>query len=304
MGSQVQVQMPMPMQLGSGAGLGSCASLSSDTTSPPPFSSTANLITAAEYEQRRRGRGLGAGHDDLETGETGRGSAAAPVVPTIQAMPAMPAIPAIPAAAHPPASAGPALSPAFSPAPMGMAGFSSMVLMVSAHYAGLIHDTTYVCPIALFAGTLLLGSSLRLRDTLLATNFGVFGAFWLSVGLFLLFGDATQTQDADAAITYLRVALLIFCLFGLTAALFHSRAVAAIFLTLVLKLACFIAGHLAGCTPVLRLGGWIGMVSASAGFYTFGALYLRPLLHLPLGPPLLLPRSVAKVTAVMPHRAT
>jgi succinate-acetate transporter protein len=168
------------------------------------------------------------------------------------------------------------------PTPLGLAGFSSIVMMVSAHYAGLVSTTAWICPLGLMCGIALLVSSVRNTHHIPANNFGVFGAFWIAIGIYSMFNPID-----DDIITFLRIPLNIYVTIGLVASLYVSKAAFAVFVLLEAKLVLFIVGHLAGVPRIMRAGGIAGMACASVGYYSCASLILKPYVTLPLGKPLL-----------------
>lgn len=154
------------------------------------------------------------------------------------------------------------------PTAMGLTGFSSVVLLVSAHHAGLLEGTAWRGPMAILAGVTLLSAShhnLRLRGAALsANNFGVFGAFWLAVGTWDMLG---HTPLGDEELTVMRVPVAMYVALAWAAAAQVSRVALMLFTLLEAQLACLIAGHAAGSTHVSVAGGWCGIACACVGFY-------------------------------------
>lgn len=80
--------------------------------------------------------------------------------------------------------------------------------MISCHYAGLVGTTGWVAPLGLIAGSCLtIGSIFHFINghTLPATNFGVYGSLWMSVGLYMLLAP---DADFDDAMTFIRCDLM------------------------------------------------------------------------------------------------
>lgn len=176
------------------------------------------------------------------------------------------------------------------PTPIGLAGFSSVVFMVSAYYAGFVANLKWVAPLGMLAGiTLLVGSIFHFynRHTLPATNFGVYGAFWLSVATYMM---VAPNADFDSIMTCIRIPLAVFTLYAWIASFFVSKASLFIFTTLEIKLICFIVGQISEQPIVMKVGGWFGMLCAASGWYVSASLLLRPYLYLPLGAPMLTPQ--------------
>ena len=177
------------------------------------------------------------------------------------------------------------------PTPLGLAGFSSVVLMVSMYYATIISSIDWVSALGNIAGIcLLFGSAYHFAagNTIPATTFGVYGAFWLSVSIMIISG-IVPLDSFNETMTYLRIPIAIFTLYAWIVSLFISKVSFCVFTTLECKLVCFIVAHFSKSQTLYIIGGSFGIVCALLGFYTSATLLLRPYMHLPLGKPLLSP---------------
>lgn len=97
-----------------------------------------------------------------------------------------------------------ATKPQADSTPLALAGFSAIVMMVSAHYAGLVDSLDFISSLGMLAGvTLLMGSAYNFKNghNLPASNFAVFGAFWLSIAIHALL---LPSADLENIMTFLR----------------------------------------------------------------------------------------------------
>ena len=188
------------------------------------------------------------------------------------------------------------LSTVADPSPLGLAGFSSVILLVSLYNVGAMACRDWIAPAGLLAGiALLVGSYFHFQNahTFPATTFGFYCAFWTGIAISILLNsrgeleNELQGHDFDAIIAYFRVPVAVFTLYARIGSLFVSKASLVLFATLECKLVCFIVGYLAGSPVVTRVGGCCGLVCCSAGFYISASLLLKPFMAIPLGAPLL-----------------
>jgi len=180
------------------------------------------------------------------------------------------------------------------PTPLGLAGFSSIVLMVSMHYAKIITSIGWIAPLGLMAGlSLLLGSIYHFisNNTIPATTFGIYGTFWLSVAI-LVFTNLVSLDKLDGTITYMRICVAIFTFYVWIVSFFISKVSLCIFTTLECKLIFFISGYFSQNDTIYMIGGCFGIICALLGFYTSASLLLKPFIYLPLGKPVLKSRIV------------
>ena len=79
--------------------------------------------------------------------------------------------------------------PVADPAPLGLAGFALTTFLLSGHNATFIPDLIWVAPALFYGGLaqLLAGmQEFRNRNVFGATAFSTYGAFWLSLGIFVV----------------------------------------------------------------------------------------------------------------------
>jgi len=126
--------------------------------------------------------------------------------------------------------------------------------------------------------------------TLVGTNFGVYGAYWMGIAAQTLRSGSEDIQF----VTWLRVPLAVYTAFAWVSSLFVSRASTFLFTTLEAELVLLIAGALAPSDVLTRMGGWFGVTCALSGFYTCASLLLRLHVNIPLGAPFIKPFIIPK----------
>ncbi len=149
----------------------------------------------------------------------------------------------------------------------------------------------------------------RNRNVVGATGFGTFGAFWIGLGLWILLvvnPAVAAIRPATAAATVTAInhelgwILLGFAIFTLYATILISQTNAALFTTffllfvtlVILCIGQFNAGTALPLTPTttLKIGGYLGVITAAAAWYTSAAGMSAGIggkLRLPVGPPLI-----------------
>ncbi|GAC1514349.1 MAG: GPR1/FUN34/YaaH family transporter [Chloroflexota bacterium] len=180
------------------------------------------------------------------------------------------------------ATAPPAL-PVADPAPLGLAGFALTTILLSGVNAGLItHNPLTFVGMALFYGGLgqfMAGMwEFRNRNTFGATAFSSYGAFWMGLGILFVFdvlGKLTPTTaffGGEGAIWFL-FGWAVFTTYMFVGSLRVSGAVAVVFLLLALTFWALWAGSGAVSTDAFgkgwtKIGGYLGLLTAAAAFYT------------------------------------
>jgi succinate-acetate transporter protein len=129
----------------------------------------------------------------------------------------------------------------------------------------------------------------RTGNTFGAVAFCSYGAFWLSfwaVGQF--YAPKIPTADAGHAVGLYLIAWGIFTAYMFVASLRTTAAVAAVFILLAITFIVLGIGNSGGTTGIIKLGGYLGLVTAVVAWYasfavvtntTFGrtVLPVRPL---------------------------
>lgn len=181
---------------------------------------------------------------------------------------------------EPTAQAAPAVTGPASfadPGPLGLAAFAMTTFVLSCVNAGLLKAGvgTIVLSLALFYGggaQLLAGMwEFRKNNTFGALAFTSYGAFWLAywgISKFFSPADGTSASDIGNAVGVFLLAWFIFTAYMTVAALRVSGAVTGVFVLLTITYLILAIGEFAGASGVTKLGGWIGIITALAAWYT------------------------------------
>lgn len=155
-----------------------------------------------------------------------------------------------------------------NPAPLGLSGFAVTTFLLSVVNAGLITktDTNFIGLAVAFGGLAQLLAGMweyRAGNTLGATAFSSYGAFWLSVAV----GALTKTLGG-AGFSYYLLAWGILTLVFLLCALRTNGALIAVFLFLTLTFFALAAGAFMTSDMWTGIGGWLGIITAILAEYT------------------------------------
>jgi len=201
------------------------------------------------------------------------------------------------------------------PGPLGLAAFALTTFLLSARNAGWMTSTLGDAwlPFALaYGGLAQLCAAMwefRNRNVVGATGFGTFGAFWIGLALWILLvvnPAIAAIRPATAAATVTAInhelgwILLGFAIFTLYATILISQTNTALFTTffllfvtlVILCIGQFNAGTALPLTPTttLKIGGYLGVITAAAAWYTSAAGMSAGIggkLRLPVGPALI-----------------
>ncbi len=214
---------------------------------------------------------------------------------------------------HPSPTTPAPLSGIADPGPLGLAAFALTTFLLSAKNAGWMTHATgnaflgFALAYGGFAQLCAAMWEFRNRNVVGATCFGTFGAFWIGIGLWVLLvvnPAVAAIKPATAAATVASLnhdlgwILLGFAIFTLYATILISQTNIALFTTFVILLATFIvlaignfkAGSALLPTGTIKLGGYLGLVTALAAWYTSAAGMAAGIggkLRLPVGPALI-----------------
>jgi succinate-acetate transporter protein len=182
-----------------------------------------------------------------------------------------------------------------NPGPLGLAAFATTTFILSMFNAGLVSAAgePIVFGMALAYGGLaqmLAGMwEFRTGNTFGATAFTSYGAFWLSFWAFVeFFEKQVPKADAGHAVGLYLIAWGIFTAYMFIASLRTTAAVALVFVLLAVTFFVLGIGNAGAHTDIIKLGGYIGLVTAVVAWYasfaevtnaTFGrtVLPVRPL---------------------------
>jgi len=161
-----------------------------------------------------------------------------------------------------------------NPGPLGLAAFALTTFVLSMFNAGLVSSAgePVVFGLALAYGglaQLLAGMwEFRTGNTFGATAFTSYGAFWLSFWAFVEFFEKDVPKaDAGHAVGLYLIAWGIFTAYMTVASLRTTGAVAIVFVLLTITFLVLGIGNAGGNTSIVKLGGWIGLVTALAAWY-------------------------------------
>jgi succinate-acetate transporter protein len=167
------------------------------------------------------------------------------------------------------------------PAPLGLGAFALTTFLLSAHNAGWAPDLIWL-GVALFYGglaQLLAGMwEFRNKNTFGATAFATYGGFWLGLATFVLlvvFGKVPTTGTTAVNINNaLGWYLVAFAIFNTYMMLWSTRvnvALFLVFLTLEATEIILAIGYFGDATGVIKVGGYVGVVTALCAWYASAA---------------------------------
>jgi hypothetical protein len=164
-----------------------------------------------------------------------------------------------------------------NPAPLGLFGFAATTFTLSVLNANLVGPagSGVVLGFALAYGgiaQLLAGMwEFRTGNTFGAVAFSSYGAFWISV--YILLNVAPKGSFNEAGFSLYLYSWTIFTVLMLIASLRTTGALALVFLVLAITFLLLAIGHasLTGTQTTngtIKLGGWLGIITAIAAWYT------------------------------------
>ena len=172
-----------------------------------------------------------------------------------------------------------------NPAPLGLCAFALTTFVLSAANAKLFTGAEVVIGLALFYGglaQLLAGMwEFKTGNTFGATAFTSYGAFWLAVGASL----QLNLVPNEAAFGFFLIGWTIFTGMMLVASLKTNLALITVFALLFVTFLLLSIDALGGGTK--QIGGWFGLLTALAAWYTALAGLLSSMpsaFTLPIGP--------------------
>jgi hypothetical protein len=166
-------------------------------------------------------------------------------------------------------------SPIADPAPLGLAAFALTTFLLSAANAGWMTKATgdawlgYAFAYGGFCQLLAGMWEFRNRNVFGATAFSTYGGFWIGLGLWALLVAPKAVGNAGAHdIAWILLAFAIFNTYMLLCSTAVNTAVFAVFLTLELTEIILVIGNFGGTSGIVKLGGYVGMVTALVAWYT------------------------------------
>lgn len=181
------------------------------------------------------------------------------------------------------------------PAPLGLAAFSLTTFLLSLFNAGLLPAAgeTIVFPLALFYGGLaqfMAGMwEFRNKNTFGATAFTSYGAFWLTFGALETYYAGQIPESAlGPVVGWFLIGWGIFTAYMWVGSFGVNTAVMIVFLLLATTFFVLGIGDLIGNDAIVVIGGYIGLATAAAAWYTSAAGVINTNLGrtvLPVGAP-------------------
>jgi uncharacterized protein len=171
------------------------------------------------------------------------------------------------------------MAPAADPAPLGLGAFALTTFLLSAKNAGWMNSATgdaWLGYAFAYGGLcqLLAGMwEFRNRNVFGATAFSTYGGFWIGLGLWALL-VAPGAASANAAGHDVGWILLAFAIFNTYMLLWSTQvnmAVFGVFLTLELTEIILFIGSFANSSSIVKVGGYIGVLTALVAWYTSAA---------------------------------
>jgi succinate-acetate transporter protein len=191
----------------------------------------------------------------------------------------------------------PAPAPAIAdPAPLGLAAFALTTFLLSAANAGwtkgsgsewLGYAFAYGGLAQLLAGMW----EFKNKNVFGATAFTSYGAFWIGLGLYVLLVAPAAGTGVPNDLAWILLAFAIFTLYMLVASALLNTAVFTVFLVLEITfIVLFIGQFHSGDVSIIKVGGYLGILTALLAWYTsFAGVFngIRGVPTLPVGKPLL-----------------
>jgi succinate-acetate transporter protein len=183
-----------------------------------------------------------------------------------------------------PRETGPGALAVADPAPLGLAAFALTTFLLSAKNADWTNGTDAWLGYAFFYGglcQLLAGMwEFRNRNTFGATAFSTYGGFWLGLGYYVQHVAPTAAKAAAGGnpesliqndLGWILLAFAIFNTYMLLMSTQVNAAVFLVFLTLEITEIILFIGNLSHSAGTVKLGGWIGVLTALVAWYTSAA---------------------------------
>jgi uncharacterized protein len=171
----------------------------------------------------------------------------------------------------------PTVPPVADPAPLGLAAFALTTFLLSAKNAHWTDGTDAWLGYALAYGgfvQLLAGMwEFRNRNVFGATAFSTYGGFWIGLGLYVLLvaGSAQSETQVQNDLGWILLAFAIFNTYMLLWSSQVNMAVFTVFLTLEITEIVLFIGNFSSSTNIVKLGGWLGVITALAAWYASAA---------------------------------
>jgi len=183
------------------------------------------------------------------------------------------------------------------PGPLGLAAFALTTFLLSAANAKLMNAATGSAwlgyALAYGGGCQLLAGmwEFRNKNVFGATAFSTYGGFWIGLFLWARFvaPSATSASAANHDVAWILLAFAIFNTYMLVLSTQLNVAVFGVFLTLELTEIILFIGNFENNSNIVQVGGYIGIITALAAWYTSFAGVANGIggkIKLPVGKPL------------------
>src|SRR3984885_6207791 len=190
-----------------------------------------------------------------------------------------------------------AAAPIADPAPLGLAAFALTTFLLSGANAGWMGAATgsaWLGYALAYGGAcqLLAGMwEFRNRNVFGAPPSPTSGGFWIGLFLWVQFvaPHATSASAADHDLGWILLAFAIFNTYMLILSAQVNTAVFAVFLPLEVTEIVLFIGNFSGTSGIVKLGGYVGILTALCAWYTSAAgvsASLNGSVRLPVGKPL------------------
>jgi uncharacterized protein len=193
------------------------------------------------------------------------------------------------------------MAPAADPAPLGLAAFALTTFLLSAKNANWMTSATGDAWLGFafaYGGLAQFAAAMwefRNRNVFGATAFGTYGGFWIGLGLWALLvapppagtGPLAAAAHAAAAEKDLGWILLAFAIFNTYMLLWSTQvnaAVFGVFLTLEATEIILFIGFFAANTNIIKIGGYIGVLTALVAWYASAAGVINGMRGTPVVP--------------------
>ena len=165
------------------------------------------------------------------------------------------------------------------PAPLGLAAFALTTFLLSAVNAGWANASTgqeWLGYAFAYGGFVQLCAGMwefRNRNVFGATAFSSYGGFWIGLGLWALLvaPHAASPAAADKELGWILLGLALFNTYMLVNSALVNLAVFIVFLVLEATLVLLVIGNFSGTADIVKIGGYLGIVTAAAAWYTSSA---------------------------------
>jgi uncharacterized protein len=182
------------------------------------------------------------------------------------------------------------------PAPLGLAAFALTTFLLSAANANWMTAATgnawlgYALAYGGIAQLLAGMWEFRNKNVFGATAFSTYGGFWIGLFLWARFVAPSATgNEAAHDVAWILLAFAIFNTYMLILSAQVNLAVFAVFLTLEITEIVLFIGNFAGNSNIVKIGGYIGVITALCAWYTSAAAVsdgMAGRIRLPRGKPL------------------